>query len=73
VAHGGLRGGSWWVCGVARDGGFHFWSIPVVLGVDFFFFFSFMLLQTHNVKYLLDHFPRIQTNTGKTIIFPEII
>ena len=38
VAHGGLRDGSRWVCGVARDGGFHFWSIPVVLGVDFFFF-----------------------------------
>ena len=37
VAHGELRGGSRWVCGVARGGGFHFWSIPVVLGVGFFF------------------------------------
>jgi hypothetical protein len=72
--------GSRWVagwlmvgCGVAHDGGFHFLSIPVVLGVGFFFFFFFFLLQTHNVKYLLDYFPIMQTNTGKTIIFPEII
>jgi uncharacterized BrkB/YihY/UPF0761 family membrane protein len=25
-------------CGVARGGGSHFWSIPVVLGVGFFIF-----------------------------------
>ena len=44
-----LCSGSWWVagwisvgvwlvvgCGVARGGGSHFWSIPVVLGVGFF-------------------------------------
>ena len=37
VACGGFRSGSQWVCGVARGGGFHFWSIPVVLGVGFFF------------------------------------
>ncbi len=73
LARGGLQGGSRWVCGVARCGGFHFWSIPVVLGVGFFLFFCFTLLQTHNVKYLLNHFPRMQTNTGKTIIFSEII
>ena len=36
VTHGGLQGGSWWVCGVAHGGGSHFWSIPVVLGVGFF-------------------------------------
>ena len=28
-------------CRVAHGGGFHFWSIPVVLGVVFFFFFNF--------------------------------
>ena len=39
VAHDGLRGGSRWVCGVARGGGFHFLSISVVLSVDFFCFF----------------------------------
>jgi hypothetical protein len=28
----------------------------------------FTLLQTHNVEYFLEHFPRVQTNTGKTNI-----
>ncbi len=32
-------------------------------------FFCFTLLQTHNVKYLLDHFPRMQTNTEKQSFF----
>ncbi len=41
LARGGLRGGSRWVCRVARGGGSHFWSIPVVLGVGFFFFVLF--------------------------------
>ena len=59
VAHGELRGGSRWVCGVARGGGSHFWSIPVVLGVGFFSLFCFTLLQTHNVEYFPDHFPRM--------------
>ena len=36
LARGRLRGGSRWVCRVARGGGSHFWSIPVVLGVGFF-------------------------------------
>ena len=39
MAHGGLRGGSQWVCGVARGGGSHFWLILVVLGVGFFCYF----------------------------------
>ena len=65
VAHGELRGGSRWVCGVARGGGSHFWSIPVVLGVGFLLFFCFTLLQTYNVKYLLEYFPRMQTNVEK--------
>ena len=43
AAHSGLRGGLWWVCGVARGGGFYFWLIPMVLGVVFFFFFMFFL------------------------------
>jgi hypothetical protein len=65
LARGGLRGGSWWVCRVAHGGGSHFWSIPVVLGVGFFLLFCFKLLQTHNVNYFLEHFPRMQTNTKK--------
>jgi hypothetical protein len=65
LACGGLQGGSWWVYGVARGGGSHFWSILVVLGVGFLLFFCFTLLQTHNVKYLLEHFPRMQTNVEK--------
>jgi hypothetical protein len=64
VAYGGLRDGSrWWFPFLINSGGF---------GCVFFFFFL-TLLQTHNIKYLLDHFPRMQTNTGKTIIFPKII
>jgi hypothetical protein len=67
--------GWWWVAGweagwvaVAGKGGFRW--LAVILGVVFFFFlFCFTLLQTHNVKYFLKHFPRVQTNTGKTNIF----
>ena len=65
--------GSRWVAGwltvvVSIFGRFRWFWVWV-----FFFVFCFMLLQTHNVKYLLDYFPRMKTNTGKTIIFPEII
>ena len=39
VGKGGLQGGSRWVCGVSRDGGGGFWSIPMVLGCKFFYLF----------------------------------
>ncbi len=65
---GGLWGGFRWVV-VAGSDGFHFWWIPVVLGEGFLLLFCFTLLQTHNVKYFLDHFPKVQTNIGKTNIF----
>jgi hypothetical protein len=39
---------------------------PVILGVGFVLF-CFTLLQTHNVKYFLEHFPKVQTNIGKQI------
>ena len=42
LARGGLLGGSQWVCGVARDGAFHFWSIPMVLGVGIFMFLFYV-------------------------------
>ena len=34
-----------------------------------FVLFCFTLLQTHNVKYFLEHFPKVQTNIGKTNVF----
>ena len=46
LARSGLQGGSRWVCGVARDSGFHFWSIPVVLGVGFFCFLFYVAANT---------------------------
>ena len=56
VTRGGLRGGSRWVCGVARNGGSHFrfWV--------WFFVFVFLfltLLQTHSVEYFVVHFPKM--------------
>jgi hypothetical protein len=72
VARGGLRGGfqggfGWLAVVVPIFGGFQwFW-------VWFFLLFCFTLLQTHNVEYFPKHFPRMQTNTRKTIIFPKII
>ena len=58
----GLGGWQWWFPFLVDSGGF---------GCGFFFLFCFTLLQTHNVEYFSEHFPRMQTNTGKTIIFPE--
>jgi hypothetical protein len=46
VAHGGLRSGSRWVCGVARGGGSNFWSILMVLGVGFFVFLFYVAPNT---------------------------
>ena len=46
VAHGGLWSSSRWVCGVARGGGSHFWSILIVLGVGFFVFLFYVASNT---------------------------
>ena len=62
----GLGGWQWWVA-VAGSGGSHFWWIPVVLDVGFLLLFCFTLLQTHNVKYFPEHFPRMQTNSEKNL------
>jgi hypothetical protein len=35
----------------------------------YFLLICFTLLQTHNVEYFLEHFPRVQTNTRKTNVF----
>ena len=70
LARGGLRGGFGWLAlgsGGSLFGGFRWFWVLV------FSLFCFTLLQTHNVEYFSEHFPRMQTNTGKTIIFPEII
>jgi hypothetical protein len=77
LARGGLRGGLWWVAGWVwvvgtwqwwfLFGGFQWFWVCV------FSLFCFTLLQTHNVEYFSEHFPRMQTNIEKTIIFPEII
>ncbi len=59
VARGGLWGGSWWWFSfLVNFGGF---------GCEFFSLFCFMLLQTHSVKYFLEHFRRMQTNIEKKL------
>jgi hypothetical protein len=72
LARSGLQGGSRWACGVAHGGGFHFWSIPVVLGVGFFCFLFYVAPNTQ-CKIFVGSFSKVQTNTGKTIIFFKII
>ena len=70
VACGGLWGGFGWLAlgsGGSLFGGFQWFWVWV------FSLFCFTLLQTHNVEYFSEHFPRMQTNIGKTIIFPKII
>ena len=65
-------------CGVGHDG-FGWLAVVIsifggfrwVLGVGFFFVLFYVA--PNNVEYFSEHFPRMQTNTGKTIIFPEII
>jgi hypothetical protein len=52
-------------CGLGWQSWFPF---PVVLGVGFVLF-CFTLPQTHNVKYFLEHFPKVQTNIGKINVF----
>jgi hypothetical protein len=34
-------------------------------GCGYFLLICFTLLQTHNVEYFLEHFPRVQTNMEK--------
>jgi hypothetical protein len=56
------------VCGGLRVG----LAVMVAISGDFgcgFCFILFYVLQTHNVKYFLEHFPKVQTNIGKTNIF----
>ena len=54
-------------CGVGL-GGWQWWfPFPVVLGVGFLLLFCFTLLQTHNVEYFPEHFPRMQTNIEKKL------
>jgi hypothetical protein len=76
LARGGLRGHLWWVAGwVWVVGTWQWWFLfggfRWVLGVGFFFVLFYVA--PNNVEYFSEHFPRMQTNTGKTIIFPEII
>ena len=60
----GLGGWQWWFLFLVDSGGFR---------CGFLLLFCFTLLQTHNVEYFLEYFPRMQINTEKKIIFPEII
>jgi hypothetical protein len=57
----GLGGWQWWFPFLVDSGGF---------GCGFFLLFCFTLLQTHNVEYFLEHFPRMQTSTEKKNYFP---
>ena len=52
---------------MAGTGGSHFWWISVILGVGFLLLFCFMLLQTHNVEYFPEYFPRMQKNIEKKL------
>ena len=72
VLWGGFRGWQGWVWGggewqrwvvVSGRGGFG-WLAGVGLG-GWQGWVCFTLLQTHHVEYFLEHFPRVQTNTGK--------
>ena len=76
VGFGSILVGVWLAvgCGVAH-GEFVGWLAVVFpflvdsggFGFGFFFLFCFTLLQTHNVEYFSEHFPRMQTNTGKKL------
>ena len=57
VVVGFVVGGGFFLLIVVGSGGWQRWV-------------CFTLLQTHNVEYFLEHFPRVQTNIGKTNIFP---
>jgi hypothetical protein len=71
-------GGLWWFA-VAYGGiavGFGGWLAMGSFLVDsdgfgcgYFLLICFTLLQTHNVKYFLEYFPRVQTNIGKKNVF----
>ena len=76
LACGRLQGGSRWVAGwltVGLWGGSRWWFPFLVdsggFGCGYFLFFCFLLLQTHNIKYLSEHFPRMQTNTENQSFF----
>ena len=65
---GGFRGWQGWVWGGGGVGfGGLWWVAEVGLG-GWQGWVCFTLLQTHHVEYFLEHFPRVQTNTGKTNI-----
>ena len=61
---GGLQGGSRWVCRMAHDGVFHFWSIPMVLGVGFLIVL-FYVAPNAQYKIFFEVFFKMQTNTKK--------
>jgi hypothetical protein len=49
------------------------WPADIVMLCCVFFIIYFTLLQTHCVEYFPEYFLRMQTNTEKKNIFPEII
>jgi hypothetical protein len=62
-------------CEVGCGVGFGGWLAVGVFLVDsgdfgcgYFLLICFALLQTHHVEYFLEHFLKVQTNTGKTNI-----
>jgi hypothetical protein len=71
VVYGGLR---WFMVGLqwVSVAGWQWGSFLVDSGglwCGYFLLICFTLLQTHNVKYFLEHFPKVQTNIGKTYVF----
>ena len=61
-----------WVAGWVWVAGWQWGSFLVDsggFGCGYFLFICFTLLQTHNVKYFLKHFPRVQTNIEKINVF----
>ena len=72
VSRGGLRGGFRCVAGWVWVAGWQWGSFLVDcggFGCVYFLLISFTLLQTHNVEYFLEHFPRVQINTEKQTFF----
>ena len=61
----GLRGGFGWAAGWVWVADWQWGSFLVNFGgfgCGYFLLICFTLFQTYNVKYFLEHFPRVQTN-----------